>query len=67
MVYQDSTIWTHFREGSSEYDDIYKYCYTKQLDESKPELFTEFSVPLIKEALKRKNKKSSYIFIVHCC
>ena len=64
-ISKDSTIWTHFREGSSEYDDIYKYCYTvKQLDESKPELFTEFSVPLeLKEALKRKKIKNPHTYL----
>ena len=64
-ISKDSTIWTHFREGSSEYDDIYKYCYTvKQLDESKSELFTEFSVPLeLEEALKRKKIKNPYTYL----
>ncbi|MBD5510081.1 MAG: hypothetical protein HDR08_02325 [Lachnospiraceae bacterium] len=62
---KDSTIWVHFREGSSEYDDIYKYCYTaKQLDESKPETFSEFLLPTeLKNALKRKGIVEPYAYL----
>ncbi|WP_312650500.1 hypothetical protein [Aminipila sp.] len=40
------TIWTHFREGSSEFDDVYKYCYElKMLDETKKENLLSYSIP----------------------
>ena len=62
---KDSTIWVHFREGSSEYDDIYKYCHTaKQLDGSKPEDFTEFPLPIeLKDALERMNITNPYVYL----
>lgn len=62
---KDSTIWVHFREGSSEFDDIYKYCYTaKQMDESKPESFAAFSIPAeLEAALKRKKIADIYEYL----
>lgn len=62
---RDSTIWVHFREGSSEYDDIYKYCYTaKQLDESQAETFTNYVIPPeLMAALKRKNVAEPYAYL----
>lgn len=61
----DSTLWVHFREGSSEFDDIYKYCYeAKQLDESVPESFTGYRIPQdLKDALKRKSVGDEYIYL----
>lgn len=62
---KDSTIWVHFREGSSEYDDIYKYCYTaKQIDESKPEDFSSFLLPAeLDNALRRKGVTEPYAYL----
>lgn len=61
----DSTIWVHFREGSSEYDDIYKYCYTaRQLDESQPESFAAFMLPVeLENALKRMGAIEPYMYL----
>lgn len=66
-VSKDSTIWVHFREGSSEFDDIYKYCYTaKKMDESKPESFAAFSIPTeLEAALKRKKVTDIYAYLSH--
>ncbi len=52
---KDSTIWVHFREGSSEFDDVYKYCLTaKQLDESAAEKLSDYKLPKkLTSAVKR--------------
>ncbi len=66
-VSKDSTIWVHFREGSSEFDDIYKYCYTaKKIDESKSESFTPSLIPAeLIAALKRKKIIDIYAYLSH--
>ena len=62
---RDSTLWVHFREGSSEYDDVYKYCYTaRQLDETKRENFARYKIPPeLKAALIRKGITEPYMFL----
>lgn len=66
-VSENSTIWVHFREGSSEFDDIYKYCYAaKQMDESKAESFAKFPIPIeLEAALKRKKITDYYAYLSH--
>lgn len=41
------TIWTHFREGSSEYGDVYYYCLTaSNINESEPEDLSSVRIPI---------------------